>query len=399
MDRPTSKFLSKSGYILPDIFTELRSKLLRPTSSSEEEKHIEQVCFWSAELVCSGKVKQLASMLVDMYSTSFISKNLSFVTKFSNTLDLLIKERFNQKSSDVQSAICTLVLMLARSTPSRSPRSFATTLSSEHQSYIDGLQRPTNHASDQVLQSIGASFIDSDILHILINYWQALSDGDAGKACCITDYITQKTKTVRVVVDICAGMPKAMQSDSVWVLWKILLDHHQATITNIQQKRLVEASFNIFKTEYTKVNRKDRLNVLYACIIVIATKKSITEQVQDDKVIVQALTQLDDIYRTITGKVKQAKAAPVKQAKQSIPHVDTNTDEKMQALFCYAYVKPVIHAEPRQRVAVQPQFKELDLQCGSWNPLANDGVTVQKLDAATSGTSRSSTANHVYRQS
>jgi len=240
-------------------------------------------------------------------------------------------------------------------------------------------------------------------LHILINYWQALSDGDAGKACCITDYITQKTKTVRVVVDICAGMPKAMQSDSVWVLWKILLDHHHATISNTQQKRLVEASFNIFKTEYTKVNRKDRLNVLYACIIVIATKKSITEQVQDDKVIVQALTQLDDIYRTITGKAK-AKAGPVKQAKttkqdQSAPHVNTNTDEKMQALFCYAYVKPAIHAEPRPRVAVQPQFKELDLQCGSWNPLANDGVTVQKLDAATSGTSRSSTANHVYRQS
>lgn len=394
MDRPTSKFLSKSGYILPDIFTELRSKLLRPTS---EEKHIEQVCFWSAELVCSGKVKQLASMLVDMYSTSFISKNLSFVTKFSNTLDLLIKERFNQKSSDVQSAICTLVLMLARSTPSRNPRSFATTLSSAHQSYIDGLQRPTNQASNQVLQSIGASFIDSDILHILINYWQALSDGDAGKACCITDYVTQKVKTVKDVVDISAGMPKAMQSDSVWVLWKILLDH--ATISNIQQKRLVEASFNIFKTEYTKVNRKDRLNVLYACIIVITTKKSITEQVQDDKVIVQALTQLDDIYRTITGKAK-AKAGPVKQAKQSqqsIPQV--NTDEKMQALFCYAYVKPAIHVEQRHRVAVQPQFKELDLQCGSWNPMANDGVTVQKLDAATSGTSRSSTANHVYRQS
>lgn len=393
MDRPTSKFLSKSGYILPDIFTELRSQLLRPPSSLEEEKQIEQVCFWSAELVCSGKVKQLISMLVDIYSTSFISKNLSFVSKFSNTLDLLIKERFNQKSSDVQSAVCTLVLMLARSMPSRNPRSFATTLSSAHQCYIDGLDRPTNRAYDQVLRSIGAGFIDSEILHILISFWQALSDGDAGKACCITDYITQKTKTVNVVVDICAGMPKAMQSDSVWVLWKILLDHHHETI---QHKRLVEASYSIFRTEYTKVNRKDRLNVLYACIIVTASKKSITEHVQDDKVILQALTQLDDIYRTITGKPKQTKQ--IKQTQQSIQQV--NTDEKMQALFCYAYVKPAQNYEQRPaRVAVQPQFKELDLQCGSWNPTADDGVTVQKLDAATSRTSRLSTANHVYRQS
>lgn len=392
-----SKFLSKSGYIVQDVFAELRFKLLRQQNQeSPTSAQIEQLCYWSAELVCSGRIKQLVSMLVDMYCTCFISKNLGFVERMAKSLDSVSTERFNPRSLDVQAAICALVIMLARHPPSRNPRSFATSFSYSHQRFIDGLQRPSEHASARVLKVLGPCFVECDILHILIHFWESLSEGDASKACCIIDHVTQKTKKLHddlvgsaELLSITTGLPKAIQCDSVWVLWKLLMEVNTAQPT---QKRLIEASLRIFKTEYSASSRKDRLNLLYACAIVLTTKKQIPDQPFEDKVIVQALEHLDQIYEAILGKPKTTKK-PVRQKQpkqdpeaQQQHHV--SNDEKMQALFCYAYVTPHRldaittdrgRALPQQ--PQQPQYKELDLQCGSWNPLGNDTVTVQKLDA------------------
>jgi hypothetical protein len=358
-----SKFLSKSGYILPDIFAEVRSKLLEYQTTSTQ---LEQLCFWSAELVCSGKVKQLVSMLVDLYCTCFISKDLGFIEKLAKSFRTVSNERFNPRSHDVQAAICVIVIMLARQTPSRNPRSFATSISYSHQCFIDGLQRPTDHASAHVLDVLGPRFVDCDILHILIHFGQSLNEGDASKACCIIDYVTQKNKKIcvsggggGVLLSITADMPKTIQNDSVWVLWKLLM----AANPHPSHKRLVDASFNIFKLEYSAANRRDRLNLLYACAIVITTKKHLSDQAFDDKIIVQALQHLDEIYSSILGKAKKPKSSPANiksaaiQQPQPQPQASISNDEKMQALFCYAYVTAT--AAPHHHPPQQPQFKEL----------------------------------------
>jgi hypothetical protein len=388
-----SKFLSRSGYILPDVFSELRSQLLKPGVEASAAQ-IEQLCYWSAELVCSGKVKQLVGMLVDLYCTCFISKNLGFVERFAKSLESIQTERFNPKSADVQSAICTLVIMLARQTPSRNPRSFATSISYSHQCFIDGLHRPPDSAANHVLKILGPSFVDCGILHILIHFWQSLHEGDASKACCLIDYVTQKFKKLNASMeglDITIGMPKIIQTDSVWALWKLLMEYPRYSEQAQKFRSLVQANFGIFKIEYTLGNRKDRLNLLYACAIVLTTKKTISDSVFEDKVIVQALEHLNNIYQMILGKAGKSKPSQQKQkpscSSSARPAIARNDDhkEKIQALFCYAYVKPTTttthSCDGRLPSQQQPQYKELDLQCGSWNPMGNDTVTVHKLDA------------------
>ncbi len=406
-----SKFLSRSGYILPDVFSELRSKLLKPNGDTTASQ-IEQLCYWSAELVCSGKVKQVVSMLVDLYSTCFICKSLGFVERFAKTLETIQMERFNPKSPNVQAAVCTLVIMLARQTPSRNPRSFATSLSISHQCFIDGLQRPMDHAASQVLKVLGDTFIDCSILHIFIHFWQSLVECDASKACCIIDYVTQKTKKLNMCVEclpITIGMPKSIHNDSVWVLWQLLLEYPRYVDNQENLSRLIKAHFVIFKIEYAAPNRKDRLNLLYACIIVYTTKKHITDFPFEDKVIRQALEHLDEIYRMIMGKIGSNKGTYAKMQRNSPTGgtsvtsgttANDNQKEKMQALFCYTYVKPAAAETTTTEGRMNPpQYKELDLQCGSWNPLANDAVTVQKLDAPTIVTSymnKSARTSHGY---
>jgi hypothetical protein len=417
-----SKFLSRSGYILPDVFSELRTKLLKQDEATTTASQIEQLCYWSAELVCSGKVKQVVSMLVDLYSTCFISKSLGFVERFTKSLDTIQNERYNPKSTNVQAAVCTLVIMLARQTPSRNPRSFATSLSISHQCFIDGLQRPADIAASHVLRTLGEGFIDCSILHILIHFWQSLLECDASKACCIIDYVTQKTKKLNVCggcLSITIGMPKAMQNDSVWVLWQLLLEYPRYQ-NNL--RRLIQAHFIIYKIEYSAANRKDRLNLLYACVLVHTTKKQISDHPFEDKVILQALEHLDEIYRMIMGKPQRQQQRRQQQSKgKASPPVITSSSsssspddfqkEKLQALFCYTFVKPAAVNDGTlfptkdqaraQSQQLQPQYKELDLQCGSWNPLANDAVTVQKLDAlvptVTSHATKSEKTSHGYQ--
>jgi hypothetical protein len=172
--------------------------------------------------------------------------------------------------------------------------------------------------------------------------------------------------------------------------------------------------------DYSMANRKDRLNLLYACVIVITTKKHISDTPFEDKVVVQALEHLDEIYRMIMGSKKQKVQTQPQRRQQKTTTATTTTTttsssrttldddyqkEKMQALFCYAYVKPSSNTDQlstknQARPPCQQQYKELDLQCGSWNPLTNDTVTVQKLDAAVAiatSTSTSVRTSHAHQ--
>ena len=154
----SSKFISKSGYVIPDVFEELTNKILQ-TSGSPEDK--ECICHWSAELVCSGKMKALTALVIELYASRFIGRDLTVLERLCTLLISCQNERFNWKSGTARVSICQSILLLAGLTPSSAIKSLSTVVTLEHQHYINALHcSPRGAAPELVLGVLGSLFVD-----------------------------------------------------------------------------------------------------------------------------------------------------------------------------------------------------------------------------------------------
>lgn len=373
----TAKFISKSGYVIPDVFEELTTKILQTTGSADDK---ECICHWSAELVCSGKMKALTTLVIELYASRFIGRDLTILERLATLLISCQKERFNWKSGNARLAICQSILMLAGMTSSSAIKSLSTVVTHAHQQYINALHcSPRGAATDIVLGVLGSLFVDVDILHLLVALWEHLQDRNLSGACIIIDYITQKGKTqpACATLHVVQDVPKSLRCDVVWSLWQIVIEYAARTNDSLYE-RYAKANLDLFRIEYSRQSRKMRLNLLYATIVVILKSKRVG--VSESKAMA-GMAEVSHIFDTILGKtVVRKPRGSMKPVAHPSASLANTTPDKLKMLFCYTYSDP--QSLPKREEA-KAEWKELDVKCGTWNPSGSDGVTVQKLSSAT----------------
>lgn len=323
-------FLTKSGYIAFDVLEELQASILK------FNKHdLEKLCFWPAELVCSGFARQLLDVLLSLYATRYVSRNGGLVELLATQATAVHNEKYKASSDRLRVAINDIVLTLAQQQPLPAPHDMSTPVGDRHQALIDSLG-PATGVEATIVNTVGENAVDYPGFHLLCHLWIRIAHGDSRAATLLLDQLLQRNRSFEFAAwDGISSIPKAMRKDVVWVIWKMLLALSGSI--GAKHRAYTQASLDVFKANYSRKSRQDRLNVLYACAIICAKRKNI--QVGGDlnvALLKDAAKNLHVIYEQICPSKQKKAAASCKVAAASPPPTGEKND-KLKYLFCYSY--------------------------------------------------------------
>jgi hypothetical protein len=339
-------FLTKSGYIAFDVLEELQASILR-----FNKQDLEKLCFWPAELVCSGYTRQLLDALLSLYATRYVSRNGTLVELLANQSTMVHNEKYKASSDRLRMAINDIVLALAQQQPLPAPHNMSSQVGDRHQTMIDSLG-PAPGVETNIVSIVGDNAVDYPGFHLLCHLWIRIVHGDSHAVTLLMDQLLQRNRSFEFVDwDGILGIPKCMRKDVVWVIWKMLLALSRAI--GAKHGAYTQASLDVFKANYSRKSRQDRINLLYACAIICAKRKNIQGGDLDVSLLKDAAKNLHVIYDQICPS-KQKKTPRGCKANPP-PTVEKN--DKLKYLFCYSYKSDTTTTQLQAQVAKPVQYK------------------------------------------
>lgn len=357
-------YLTKSGYIAHDVQEELVAKVL----SFDAGKDLETVCHWTAELVCSGRARQVLRDMIRLYSTRYINKNIGLTTFLASKIAVLQQERFRYTSDRVRAALNDIVVVLAEQRSSRSERKMN---SQVQRSIIETLYlEPTQstRAAHALIKLLGDSVIDYESFNWLCHLWQNVRS-DSHTTFCLLDYLT----TIKAPLPSGCNIECAQQcrNDGVWALWAVA--RAAAKHTGQMQSQFVDACFSLYKCDFSKQVRDERSNLLYASFLVCGeNSQELVDRDPYSSTAKEATRQVYTLYAHILGKppksppqTKPSQTKPPKKKSQHPPPQSLDGN-KLKYLFVYTYATDT----PPPLQSRKPQeYKNVVLNCNTDNTL------------------------------
>jgi hypothetical protein len=279
--------VSKSGYIITEIYIEIKRAI--------ECKDYERICFFSAELVCSGQIKQLVSWLICLICNQYVSTNLFMLDKIVHNLNFIESQKYKWKSEDVREYICETLLLVSNEELNTS-RFYKQ--NSRYKTFINSLYIFKNKTFRELHENLG--YIPHNEVYILICYmYDFILQNDIRSVFKIMYEILAKNnidecETLDIVSDI-----KRNKNDAVWVLWKILFITTLRPVYNDTMRNYINRAFQLFSMDYSKKVRNDRLNILFICYVLVVKQKEIVYMDTMTDIITQSTKQVSGFYNEI----------------------------------------------------------------------------------------------------
>jgi hypothetical protein len=385
--------VSKSGFIIKDVYDDLRQSLF--------SHNFVRICHLSAELVCSSQVKALLNWIISLVCNQYIVTN-AYMFHFIHTKIEEIKDQgFKWKSIEVRKAICEIVMVLAKEEQHDSVF-YKKDGGSGYKEFVESLyfSRPRTYPEvDDNLQYIK----ESEHFMTLVHLYEYMMQNDIKSVYRILYYIIHNIKTLEEceTLDIVQQVKtKSAKNDPVWVLWKLLFVYVERPPANQQTRLYVHSAFSLFCFEYNKKIRKERLNLLFACYLICVKRKQIIYENTYDDTIQSASNRIHIVYTEILEdekrKTKLVKEQQVKEKKEKktmktgpksnlTPEQLKELNEKLKYIFVTTYKKPksqYISNVPKSFVTEKESYKVLNVSgndLGKIEPDSSQAVEIEKL--------------------
>ena len=347
--------VSKSGFIVKDVYEDLKSSMAT--------QNYVRVCHLTAELLCSGEIKHLASWLVAMISNHYVTTN-AFLLRFAATrLSAVKREQFKWKSDEVRKAVCELSLIFAKEPTTTSATAFykpERKLSKENKTFVESQYFKPGKRFVELGDNLKYFSEDEDLFTTVCFMYEHMLKNDIKSVFKFMYHILQMKnmgacETLDIVRDV-----KRCKTDPVWLLWKVLFIYAERPPTDDKTKVYISSAFDIFAFDYNKQVREERLNLLFVCYLICVKRKGTSYDNTCDDVIQQACSRIHVVYEEILEKentekklLRAAKTDEKKvvvgkdkreREKKTTSRLSDEErkalDEKMRYLFVMTYAKP-----------------------------------------------------------
>lgn len=338
--------VSKSGYIINEIYVELRRSMM--------SHDYERVCYWSTELVCSGQIKQLVSWILCLCCNEYVNTNCFVSEYIVSKCNLLMNLKYKWKTDEVRQTICNIILILSQEEPTTS-RFYKQ--GSNYKTFINSLYFIKNKQFRELQDNMG--YLPHNEVYVLINYlYEFMLQNDIKSVFKILYHLlltnnVDECETLDIVRNI-----KRNKNDIVWALWKVLMIFTNRPPCDPIIQRYVNNSFQLFSFDYTKKIRGDRMNILFVCYLLCVKRKEVSYVDTNTDWISETSGKINELYSSIlkdddkksasnnnpspsnnnNNKTETKKVISSKKIKNELtPEKQEQFDEKMKYFFCIAY--------------------------------------------------------------
>jgi hypothetical protein len=268
-----------SGYALKEVMETLEQRMMG--------KEYDYVCLMVAEVVCSNHARRLSAHLVSMLSQRYLTRNLGVLDTVLQRLETIDRRKYNGNERAVRAAAVEAALILAREPPSEI----------SFQKYIDahdGKLASTGHpgppANSLNLAPPSSPHVQSSIV-LLYGAMATLFESPSGSFNAVAtalhasmamdanykDVIETLWEMVGVFLKT-EVLPRSTQPESVW--------------------RYFDCCRRMYWIGMTKLKRKERLNLLWACVYMACKGKQVVGE-SKDAIVPLPYYDIDALYRQV----------------------------------------------------------------------------------------------------
>lgn len=318
-----------------------KSQVLNTLSKSLVNSNIEESCFWSAEIICSGYFIELWEIIILFINkfinignpklSVYIDKNINNFKTIANTYSDELNLRNNENIRKLFSEIICVLCKSNRKHPLSENK-----IDQSH--YVitnigDKLKVPNN---TNFIQSL---FKPQDIKEVYIGlnelYYNIKELKNTVMSCYWIDWIIDFDILLRKnkLNSLCAirnytSDPKN-QSNVVWIIWDIFFD--LSNKNNVNHK-IISSLLTLFNLKFTSTTPKKRKYILYNCVSLL------TENVNYDIPIIEDTKYITIVNENIFKIYKQIKANEKNNIDISMPiiknkkNINDSSLKKMQMI-------------------------------------------------------------------
>jgi hypothetical protein len=288
---------------------DVKKELIKNLYSSK----IESVCFWSAEMICSGHYSDLWDIIIEFYTKHIHIGNPKLITYLElrmNNFKELINSGYRdnelrlRNSDKMRRLFCEIMCVLCEA---RKKHCFAEVKVKKED--FD-LTQMTERFKAPDIKFIEEIFLKDDPKELFIAANElAYNLSEEGKnsvsACYWMEWIIQfetickqKKENIKCERRTFAHVDVKCQMDIVWIIWDIFLN--EASKRNTLVQRIVNSALNMFCLKYTSGCHKKRRLLMYFVIEVFTEPFSTDEEIVKDKNKIAVITQnIHKIYKQI----------------------------------------------------------------------------------------------------
>ena len=305
------KGMTFSGFKL----TEVKNILL----NSLEGCKIEESCYWSAELVCSGHIKYFIDIVIYYYAKFIHTAN----PKMANYLDMRIHsiieimisyaslELSARNNKKMRKLVCEIVATLCNAKKRYIIADVKIPISSYDLSAIrDKMKAPNVN----YLQSVFDQEEDPKEIFIPINelcFQLSKDGGDTATACYWVEWVIEWEKRCRkkhIKISCCRRswtsklIQTQHQKDIIWVLWDCVLSEISTREVPLLT-RICNSLLYLYSVRYSNSVYSKRKYLLYSAITLLHLPTTVLNEplfTEPTKEIVEIVTnKIDEIYKQI----------------------------------------------------------------------------------------------------
>jgi len=288
--------------------TDVKKELVKNLYNSK----IEQACYWSAEMICSGHYADLWDVIIGFYTKHIHIGNPKLISylelRINNFKEIVSNGYVNQElrlrnNEKMRKLFCEVMCVLCEARKKHcyseikvKKEDFDLTQMTER------FKAPNVKYAEDVFMTE-----DPKELFIAANElaYNLTSEGKNSVSACywmewlieFESICKQKKEKCKCERRVFAKVESKCQMDIVWIIWDIFLNEAKKRSTLVQ--RIINSTLNIFCLRYTSGCHKKRRHLIYFVIEIFTEPYALEEIVRDKNKIITITQHINKIYKQI----------------------------------------------------------------------------------------------------
>ena len=294
---------SFSGYKKCDVKKELIENLLK--------SRVENSCYWSAELVCSGNFMDLWEIIL-LYTCKHIHvgnpKLPIYIDMRFNTFKAILKcgyvgnEISMRNHANIRKLFCEIISVLCLSTKKHSFEKLKVKNEDfDMTSFSDKLKAPNVKFIEDIFSENDPKEIFIPLNELSYNIYI----GNSVQACYWIEWIMEFESKCKKKKEKCEGsfrtfppVENKYQNDIIWIIWDLLNNKLKDDSEALQ--KIMKSLLNLYCIRYAPTVKKRRVYILYYAVSLCCDRINLNTNIFKDKELIDNVcNKVDLIYKEI----------------------------------------------------------------------------------------------------